>query len=339
MDALVVLGTVVDPHVEIVVDKVRRHEGAKVIVLDYSCDTDFSVSVDAWGALELTVNGDALKSFVVWDRRKIIPGTELYVRGDEEHSGYIAQEWRALYTLLAGVAAEKATNRLAARSCMIKPYQQMVAAEVGLKSPTTLVTNSKSGAIRFERQAGGVILKSLSGAKIQTRSEGEDVPFNVMTMRVSREDLSSADQDSLACCPHFFQQEILKSHELRVVCVDEEVFAFRVESQGYESTKVDWRKAIDVVGFSAVDIDGDLRGRLLAFMRRMGLSHGSIDLIVDTDGSPWFLECNQDGAWGWLDCRNGGKISDAIARSLLRLMSADAEPKSETVNDEKDQVV
>lgn len=322
MESLVVLGTRADPHVELVVEKLRRHPGTEIFILDYNDDVHVSAEINVQGDLQLMVNGRMVQSFVVWDRRKIIPGTEFYVRGDEEYSGYIAQEWRALYTMIAGIAGDMALNTLKSRNCLIKPYQQMLAVSVGLQCPQTLVTNALEDALDFDVRSGGLILKSLSGAKIQTRSEGEYVPFNVMTMRISRDALAAADPASIACCPHFFQREIRKAYELRVVCVDDDMFAFRVDSQIYKSTEVDWRKAMDVIDFSETELDDALRSKLLAFMRKIRLCHGSIDLIVDKEGKTWFLECNQDGAWGWLDYRCNGKISDAISSSLLRRMSA-----------------
>lgn len=322
MDSLVVLGTRVDPHVEVVVEKILEDPAAKVFVLDYRDDTRFAASVDPHGGFKLEVNGEIVPPFIVWDRRKLVPGSALYVEGDEEHSGYIAQEWRALYTLIAGISGDRVVNTLKARACMIKPYQQMIAARSGLKSPSTLVSNDLDSVLSMQSTVGGLILKSLSGAKISTHGEGEHVPFNVMTMRVSKESLASADASSIACCPHFFQKEVVKSHKLRVVCIDQDIVAFRINSQVYESTRVDWRKAIDVIEFEQVELDPRIHTCVLRFMSAMGLAHGSIDLLVDRDGETWFLECNQDGAWAWLDIRCDGRISDLIASSFLKRMRA-----------------
>lgn len=320
MEPLVVLGTRVDPHVDLVVEKICKDPRANVYVLDYRDDTRFSARVSSTGQFALEINGSTIPSFIVWDRRKLVPGSGLYILGDEEHSGFIAQEWRALYTFIAGIGGNRVVNPLHARSCMIKPYQQMIAATAGLKCPETLVTNSVVSASELQSNAGGLILKSLSGAKISTHSEGEHVPFNVMTMRISEESLVHAEENSIACCPHFFQVEVVKSHELRVVCIDQDIVAFRINSQGYESTRVDWRKAIDVVEFEEVALEPAVELGVLNFMKKMGLAHGSIDLLVDQCGETWFLECNQDGAWAWLDVRCDGKISDLIANSFLRRM-------------------
>jgi len=45
-------------------------------------------------------------------------------------------------------------------------------------------------------------------------------------------------------------------------------------------------------------------------------------LILDTEQQVWFLECNQDGAWGWLDDIAEGAITRAFADAFARRLSA-----------------
>lgn len=53
-------------------------------------------------------------------------------------------------------------------------------------------------------------------------------------------------------------------------------------------------------------------------MLALGLFSGSFDLIVDRDGQYWFLECNQDGQWSWLDVVVDGAIADAFAHPFAQ---------------------
>ena len=207
---------------------------------------------------------------------------------------------------------------------MIKPYQQAIAASVGFRVPPTLVSNDKSSVQAFQRQnEHRLIMKSVSAGKVGTVGDGgENIPFVVMTMRVSPEDLEAATPEEIAHCPHFFQREIQKSHELRVVVVDDRVLAFRIDSQKHEMSSLDWRKGIMMADFSALSLDDGTVARIRAFMSRMGLFTGSLDLIVDPEQQVWFLECNQDGAWGWLDDISEGAITRAFADGFARRLSA-----------------
>lgn len=316
---LVVLGTRTDPHVERVAARLLALGGVDVFVLDYLEDTRFSLETDELGRRRLCVAGRELPPlYLVWDRTKILAGTVLYVRGDEISSGYAAQEWRALSTLLGGLNPDRTVNSLASRRCLIKPYQQTVAAQAGFLVPPTLVSNDKPCVTEFQdRQGGRTIMKSLSAGKVKPAGEGEFIPYNVMTMRVTPEDLEAADEAQIAMCPHFFQREIEKSHELRVVVVGDRILPFRVDSQDVPSAAVDWRKGVERVPFSPCQLDEDLLDKIRGFMSRMELFSGSLDLIVDREGRTWFLECNQDGAWGWLDDLSGGAVTEAFAQGFL----------------------
>ena len=53
------------------------------------------------------------------------------------------------------------------------------------------------------------------------------------------------------------------------------------------------------------------------FMRAAGLFCGSLDLVVDKDGTYWFLECNGEGAWGWLDLRSDGEVRRLFAEKIF----------------------
>ncbi|RMH39048.1 MAG: ATP-dependent carboxylate-amine ligase, partial [Gammaproteobacteria bacterium] len=41
--------------------------------------------------------------------------------------------------------------------------------------------------------------------------------------------------------------------------------------------------------------------------------------IEDQEGDFWFLECNSEGQWYWLDKAIGGIISDTFAEVLANL--------------------
>lgn len=327
--AFVILGTREDPHVQRVADAVAAFGDLRVEVLDYREDTRVSLTVDGEGRAGMAVGGIALpRHLLIWDRSKIIPGTTVYVKGDDPGvTGFVAREWRALYQLICGLYGDRVVNSLDARKCLLKPYQQVVAAGVGLKVPMTLVTNDKAAALDLMHYSpSGLILKSLCAGRIAPGTDGGNVPFNIMTMRVAEEDLSAADENEIGYCPHVFQHEIRKDHELRIVMIDGKPHGFRINSQLLESSAVDWRKGVHLLDYTPCGIPDALIARLRAYMRAMGLFSGSIDIVVDPDGEYWFLECNQDGAWGWLDEIVDGALTREFASAFRgRLMSQAAE--------------
>ncbi len=316
MATLLVFGTRRDPHVTRVAEAIEAR-GARAVVLDYLRLESVSFRLSRAGSARLEIAGrEILSPFIIWDRLKLFQGSPLYPRGDEREADWCAMEWRAFCRLLAGVHRDRLYNSLESRACLLKPYQQMVAARVGLRVPETLVANRKRPILAFVKEQEACVIKSLSAGKVRPRPGENDIPYNVFTMPVSPPTVRRADADSFRRCPHFLQQQIAKDHELRIAVVGERMFAFRIESQKYAHARVDWRYGVGDVGFEPVPVPSGLRDRLLAFMRAMGLFSGSFDIIVDPSGEFWFLECNQDGQWAWLDDLVGGEISVAFAESF-----------------------
>lgn len=291
--------------------------------MDYLKETAITLEMDEFGTRRLKVGSDLLPDHhLVWDRTKIIPGTDLYIRGDDRSSGYTAQEWRALYTLIAGFGRGSVINPVESRTCMIKPYQQAIAAKCGFRVPPTIVSNVRSALIEFHATVGSkAIMKSLSAGKVKPAGEGEYIPYNVMTMRIGESDLNNATSEQIAFCPNFMQREIEKAHEMRVVVAGGRMLAFQIDSQSSKVCEVDWRKGARKRHFTLCQLDERTTLNVLAFMQRMNLFTGSIDLIVDRLGEVWFLECNQDGAWGWLDDLCEGAVADMFASALLERMA------------------
>lgn len=320
---LLVLGSLVDPHVERVTDEIKRRGGVDVHVLDFLNDTRFSLSMDEAGEYELVVNGAAVPSHaLVWDRAKIIAGTAFYFAEMDENAGYAAEEWRALYRVVCGLSGDRVVNSLYGRRCLIKPFQQRLAAQAGFRVPRSLVGNSKSDMLVLCRSQDQTIMKSLSATKVRPATEGEFIPYNVLTMRVTEDDVAGATEAEIGFCPHFLQEGIGKSYELRVVYVDGAIFPFKVDSQRYKTSTIDWRKGLDFIDFFPTTVDDSVEQRIHGFMDRMGLFAGSLDLIVRGDGEVYFLECNQEGAWGWLDDLDDGRVTMAFAEALSRRASS-----------------
>jgi hypothetical protein len=137
-----------------------------------------------------------------------------------------------------------------------------------------------------------------------------------MTTPVTVEEASAATEEEFLISPTFAQEEIVKDFELRVIWINGVTVAFRINSQDYKTTKTDWRYSTDALNFEPFDLSADTSAKIDCFMRNMGLFCGALDFIVDKSGGFWFLECNQQGAWGWLDARQGGRIRRVFAEQI-----------------------
>lgn len=314
------LGTRDDPHVDRVVSLLEG-SGVDVRILDYRSDVKIDVHLDGAGVTTVHVDGVELpKHVLVWNRNKLVQAGGFGIDGEGRSADFRMKEWRAIYHVIESHMAGRVVNPLEVRALQNKPYQQAIAARSGFLVPETLISNSKESALTFVSGHGRAILKSLSGATVQPRSDEESRPYHVMTMRVSVADLEGIGAESLAACPHFLQREVAKAYELRVVVAGSELLGFRIDAQQHAVTEVDWRKAYGLVGFSRTELDSVVTKRVRSFMEKSGLICGSLDIIVDAGGDYWFLECNQDGQWAWLDDIAEGAVAKAYADTLRCLL-------------------
>ncbi len=322
---IIAIGTAKDPHVSTVIEKLKSRFVA-CVVADYLARTPVRVEVDEAGAFSVWINQEPVTGPVlVWDRLKMwIPDIAISGQQRSAHAHYESQEWGAFYNLLTGFYADDVVNSRRSRLCMIKPYQQTVAAKAGFLVPATCVTNVKKDVISFLAREPNLVMKSLSAGQVIPRSEENPIPYNVMTMKAGSDVLHAASADAIGRCPHFLQRNVAKSFELRVVVVGEHMFAFRIDSQAHKTSELDWRNAIQHLDFDPFELPNPVVRKIRSFFDTYSLFTGSLDLIVDEYDRYWFLECNEDGQWLWLDYVVDGAISDAFASALsYRLTSTE----------------
>lgn len=137
---------------------------------------------------------------------------------------------------------------------------------------------------------------------------------------VSFNDIEMADDTSLSCMPHLFQEQVEKKYEIRVISVGNKIFAFKILSQDKDYTITDWRYGNYTLKFIECTIPSYVINKIHDFKRFFDLHIGHFDIILSEGGEYWFLECNQDGQWGWLDDLVDGKIADAFADEFIRLI-------------------
>jgi MvdC family ATP-grasp ribosomal peptide maturase len=195
-----------------------------------------------------------------------------------------------------------------------KLRQLRVAAEVGLKTPRTLVTNDPQQArCFFDELEGRVVAKLLKPLSVSM----EATSAFLYTSEVRQEDLEEAEM--LRHCPMVFQERISKARELRIACVGENFFVGAIDASTSSRGRIDWRlSGPGECSWQADDIPDDVSLRLKALMRSFGLVYGAIDMIGTSDGEYVFLEVNPGGEWGMLERDLGLPISEALADALIK---------------------
>ncbi|MNY38950.1 RimK-like ATP-grasp domain protein [compost metagenome] len=107
---------------------------------------------------------------------------------------------------------------------------------------------------------------------------------------------------------------------MRVTVVGDRVFSAAIHSQADEDSTVDWRRGDSVnLRHEVISLPEPVAMRCVELVRRLGLRYGAIDLVEDPEGRFWFLECNPNGQWAWIENRTGLPIAAAIVDQLQAL--------------------
>lgn len=226
--------------------------------------------------------------------------TFAYNEAQEAFSGL----WQALDTYWIN-------SPLADQAAARKTYQLRIASDVGLRIPDTLVTNEPERAREFidTLGVGEVIYKAFSATETEWRE----------TRLIRSEELALLAHVRYA--PVIFQEYIRAVADLRITVVGAELFAAAIYSQE-TAYPVDFRMDMHRARTEPVTLPSEVRERLTAFMNRLGLVYGAVDMRLTEDGEYVFLEVNPAGQWLFVEQRTGQPITQAVARALVEARSS-----------------
>jgi glutathione synthase/RimK-type ligase-like ATP-grasp enzyme len=243
----------------------------------------------------------------VWWRRPQAPDLSYLMSNPDVHA-FTHNEWQeatnGLWQLLdVPWMNPPARDEVAGR----KALQLKLAAEMGLRIPRTLITSDPQAARAFidAHGVGRTIFKTFSCTHAIWRE----------TRLVGEAELSLLDHVREA--PVIFQEYVRAATDLRVTLVGGKVFPAAIDSQGTDYP-VDFRMSLGQARTETAELPPALVDRLLAFMRRLGLVYGAVDLRRTPEGDYVFLEVNTAGEFLFVEQRTGQPISAAVADWLAK---------------------
>jgi len=287
--------------------------------LNSECFSEANVSFDprcgedAW---VIDINGVTIDFGTVkaaYFRRPGTPSAPTAVRQNAARR-YCEVEWgTALAAALNSLGERWLNSPLSISAAENKPRQLAIACSLGFAVPETLVTNDIRRAQGFLSQ-GMSVAKPLREALLDEGGK-ERVIF---TSRLGA--LSETDERKVAAAPVVFQREIRKRSDIRATVVGDTVFAAEILSQDLDETKTDWRRGSrSDLTHRPHKLPDDLQSKCVRLVRTLGLRFGAVDLVLDQNGSYWFLEVNPNGQWAWIENRTGMPLTRAIVDELEKI--------------------
>lgn len=185
-----------------------------------------------------------------------------------------------------------------------KAFQLKVAQGVGLPIPRTLITNDPAAARAFAESAPDrCIYKAFSATVTEWRE--------TRLLGARERELF----DAVRYAPVIFQ-EYVAGTDLRITIVGDRIFpaAIHADQSRYE---VDFRMDMMKARTEATTLAPDTEEKLRAFMRRLGLIYGAVDMRRTKAGQEVFLEINPSGQWLFVEGRTKQPITAAMADICL----------------------
>ncbi|WP_027759713.1 ATP-grasp ribosomal peptide maturase [Streptomyces sp. AA1529] len=191
------------------------------------------------------------------------------------------------------------------RDAEYKPAQLATAQRCGFDVPRTLLTNNPRAARGFAREHGPVVYKPLRATDYRG-SDGR--ALTVWVDEVAPGDLT----DGVSATMHLFQQRVPSVADLRVTAVGEQVFTVRIDG----CPGVDWRRHYDDLTYTLIDTPPPLARAIRSYLESFGLVFGAFDFGLDSEGRPWWYECNPNGQYAWFPHPITERIVSAVADQL-----------------------
>ncbi len=239
----------------------------------------------------------------VWFRRTKL--TELTDVSEEEGLYVLNEVDSFLKNIFSTLSAKWLSKPNSIYQAENKFLQLKIAQEIGFLIPKTIVTNSKLELKKFyEENNKDIIIKPLSQTRIQQK---ENLSF-IFTNKVPDNLINEIEDYVLTPC--IFQENVLKSYEIRVTVVGDKLFASAVSSQDDKETKIDWRRK--KLEFTEIKLPSDLEALCFLLLNKLNPDFGAFDLIKTTEWKYIFLEINPNGQWAWIEMQTGQNISNAI---------------------------
>ncbi|MFJ2739550.1 hypothetical protein ACIO3O_07775 [Streptomyces sp. NPDC087440] len=178
------------------------------------------------------------------------------------------------------------------------------AVRVGFTVPPTLITNDPLSAKAFCAEQS-TLYKPLHAGAYDVDGE----PAGIWAAPVEAGEIDG----SVCHSAHLFQAQVPKVADVRAVVVGERVFSVLITAP---PGVVDWRAEYQNLTYEPVACPDGTHRALVRFLAGFGLSFGAFDFAVTADGAWWFLECNPNGQWAWLEGVAGLPVAGALADLL-----------------------
>lgn len=238
--------------------------------------------------------------YSIYYRKPILPDLSKY---EKDYHGMIAKD---IISLINGIVddfeGKVLTKPYILRKTENKTFQLLYATRKGFHIPTSYIGNNKDLVLENINKHKSII-KPLTTGKVKKYDGIEIYQTNYINEL----------QEDIAFTPLYVQNYVEKNYEVRMTCVNNNVFPVRIDSEN----KLDWRKNYVGLKYSGIECPQIVMDRCFKLMEDFDLKFGAFDFIVNKSDEWIFLEINPNGQWLWLEKALDIPISQHIIQYLI----------------------
>ena len=229
----------------------------------------------------------------IYFRKIFLPSLENY---EEKYRNYMQKE---IYNFIIGLVDSFEGKVLSKptflRQVENKVYQLFIAKKLGFNCPNSIISND-SNFVNKQIKLNQWIAKPLSTGKI---TEDKHILTNSINKKINNIELS----------PTYFQTKIDADYELRITFINNTFYTVKITSD-----KVDWRNNDSAI-YELIETPQIIFDECMKFINYTNLKFGAFDYMIK-DNKYYFLECNPNGQWLWLENKFNLDISNQIMSYL-----------------------
>jgi hypothetical protein len=320
------IGVPEDPHLLLVRNRLRL-KSVPALIIDPLCPDQ--LGYDPCEPNRISLRGVEYNISALWWRWKdSLISRAAVQRAEALPSKAVLDEWfSALKAIWAANAPRSVNAYLPSQQFSDKMAQLRLARSVGIKTPSTLLSNSKA-LTKQMRIRSPLVIKPFSHGFYVDR-EGHTQPYDTSIIEFNHIDSLSDDDHRMEIS--FLQEYIERRSEIRINYIFGDIIGrqFKPEAKMNFDPEVhaDWRPLYAYTGVRGdrgepFEIDDSLRTAIENYALHSQLNILCFDIAENLHGEFVFFEANPDGQWLWL-CEQERHI-DGVVDGLLSIINQQA---------------
>jgi len=295
---ILILTSSFDKTVDYIIKKFDKSNFIRVNIDELN---NYQISVTNINGFQINLETKFLKIENLFEQVTSIYYRKLFLPSlDEYESKYHTYMQKEIYSFISGLVdsfdGKVLTTPSILRKVENKIYQLKNATDLEFLLPKSLISNDYEKANNFNIEK--IIAKPLSTGKLTSST-------------VSNSNIVNDNINNISLSPTYFQTYIPKDYELRVTVIEDIFYCVKIIA----NDKIDWRKNAEDNIYELIDTPKIIKSQCKLFMETCNIKFGAFDYIV-YNNQYYFLECNPNGQWLWLELKLGLDISTSLVRFL-----------------------